>query len=295
MITDITTAAHPATRAGIAGESIRPPSGQPLLEAVAVRIADVLAEWRDRGIAGRLVETDRLRLAASGFNPQRRITERPCPRFERRQDRVGDAAPAMVGMNKHPLDLPDGGVDLSYSAAGDRPIPNPRDQKHPPIARVFRKEALNPGARISAEQLVVERLDQIERVPDSGLTWAIVIPSTGGLISISDDRNRNVYIRMKLAVTENAPIIKPYDEARWAELADGRSAPISMSLDLLDGLHRRWVTFLRALGEDEFRRAFVHPELGSVAIFEALAMYAWHGRHHAAHIQNAISRSPARV
>ncbi|HEY3043089.1 MAG TPA: putative metal-dependent hydrolase [Vicinamibacterales bacterium] len=109
------------------------------------------------------------------------------------------------------------------------------------------------------------------------------------------DSHMNVYIRMKLAVTEDAPIIKPYDEARWAELADGRSAPISMSLDLLDGLHRRWVTFLRALGEDEFRRTFVHPELGSVAIFEALAMYAWHGRHHAAHIRSAISRSQARV
>jgi hypothetical protein len=104
------------------------------------------------------------------------------------------------------------------------------------------------------------------------------------------DSHMNVYIRMKLAVTEETPTIKPYDEARWAELPDGRSAPISMSLDLLDGLHRRWVTFLRTLSEDQLHRTFVHPELGSVTIFEALAMYAWHGRHHAAHIRNAISR-----
>jgi hypothetical protein len=90
--------------------------------------------------------------------------------------------------------------------------------------------------------------------------------------------------RMKLAVTDDVPTIKPYDEGRWAELADGRSAPIAMSLDLLDALHRRWVTLLRALSERQFERTFVHPELGSVALFEALAMYAWHGRHHTAHV-----------
>ena len=100
----------------------------------------------------------------------------------------------------------------------------------------------------------------------------------------------NVYIRMKLAATEEAPTIKTYDEARWAELPDGRSAPISMSLDLLDALHRRWVTFLRTLSEDQLHRTYVHAELGPMAISEALALYAWHGRHHAAHIRNAIAR-----
>jgi uncharacterized damage-inducible protein DinB len=104
------------------------------------------------------------------------------------------------------------------------------------------------------------------------------------------DSHMNAYIRMKLAATEETPVIKPYDEGRWAELPDGRSAPISMSLDLLDALHRRWVTFLRSLSDDQLHRTFVHPELGPVAIGEALALYAWHGRHHAAHIRNAISR-----
>jgi len=104
------------------------------------------------------------------------------------------------------------------------------------------------------------------------------------------DSHMNMYIRMKLAVTEESPIIKPYDEVRWAELPDGRSAPISMSLDLLEALHQRWVTFLRSLSEEQLHRTFVHPELGSVSIFEALAMYAWHGRHHTAHIQNALKR-----
>lgn len=101
------------------------------------------------------------------------------------------------------------------------------------------------------------------------------------------DSHMNAYIRMKLAVTEETPTIKPYDEARWAELPDGRSAPISMSLDLLDALHRRWLVFLRALSDPQFQRTFIHPELGSVSLFEALAMYAWHGRHHTAHIRNA--------
>lgn len=105
------------------------------------------------------------------------------------------------------------------------------------------------------------------------------------------DSHMNIYIRMKLTVTEETPTIKPYDEVRWADLPDGRSAPISMSLDLLDALHRRWVTFLRTLSEQQFQRTFVHPELGSVALFEALAMYAWHGRHHVAHIENAIKKS----
>ena len=133
---------------------------------------------------------------------------------------------------------------------------------------------------------LVERLD--ERQLDSPYRdggWTIL-----QVVHHVPDSHMNAYIRMKLAVTEETPTIKPYDEARWAELSDGRSAPISMSLDLLQALHQRWVTFLRALSEQQFQRTFVHPELGSVALFEALAMYAWHGRHHTAHIQRALKR-----
>jgi len=104
------------------------------------------------------------------------------------------------------------------------------------------------------------------------------------------DSHMHVYIRMKLAVTEDAPTIKAYDEARWAELSDARSGPIAASLDLLDALHRRWIRFLRALPESEFHKTFIHPELGAVPLFEAVAMYAWHGRHDAAHIRNALQR-----
>lgn len=104
------------------------------------------------------------------------------------------------------------------------------------------------------------------------------------------DSHMNAYIRMKLAVTEGRPAIRIYEEALWAELPDGRTAPVAMSLDLLDALHRRWVTFMRALTEVQLQRVFVHPEWGDVAVDQAIAMYEWHCRHHTAHIQNALAR-----
>ena len=104
------------------------------------------------------------------------------------------------------------------------------------------------------------------------------------------DSHLNAYVRMKLAVTEDAPAIKTYEEARWAELPEARSGPVEMSLALLESLHRRWVAFLRALPEADFRKTFAHPQWGSVAVEESIAMYAWHCRHHAAHIENALVR-----
>src|SRR6266478_599965 len=91
------------------------------------------------------------------------------------------------------------------------------------------------------------------------------------------DSHLNAYIRMKFAITEQAPAIKAYDEARWAELPEAKTGPADMSVALLEALHRRWVAFLRALPEAEFGKAYVHPELGRVTLDEALALYAWHG------------------
>jgi DinB superfamily len=105
------------------------------------------------------------------------------------------------------------------------------------------------------------------------------------------DSHLNAYVRMKLAVTEDAPSVKGYDEARWAELPDARLAPVAASLDLLEGLHRRWVSFLRMLHEQDFLKTYVHSDLGVVPLYETVAMYAWHGRHHAAHIRKAIQGS----
>ena len=104
------------------------------------------------------------------------------------------------------------------------------------------------------------------------------------------DSHMNAYIRMKLAVTEDQPDAKTYEEAKWAELPEAKSGPIGMSLDLLDALHRRWVSFLRLLPEPDFRKTFLHPEWGAVSIDDALGMYAWHCRHHTEHIRNAVKK-----
>lgn len=102
------------------------------------------------------------------------------------------------------------------------------------------------------------------------------------------DSHINAYIRMKFAVTEDAPAIKAYDEAKWAELPEAKSGPIEMSLALLEALHRRWVAFLRGLADADFARAYVHPELGRVSLDEAVALYAWHCRHHGGHIKRGL-------
>jgi hypothetical protein len=105
------------------------------------------------------------------------------------------------------------------------------------------------------------------------------------------DSHLNAYIRIKLALTEEEPTIKPYDEARWAELPDVPATPIETSLTLLECLHRRWVLLLRELKPADFERRFHHPEQGrSIGLNEMLAMYAWHGRHHAAQITTLRSR-----
>ncbi len=99
------------------------------------------------------------------------------------------------------------------------------------------------------------------------------------------DSHLNAYTRMRLALTEDTPTIKPYDEARWAELRDARSAPIEVSLALLDALHVRWVSLLHGLGPIECARGVRHPEHGRVmSVDELLALYAWHGEHHTAHV-----------
>jgi hypothetical protein len=104
------------------------------------------------------------------------------------------------------------------------------------------------------------------------------------------ESHMNAYIRFKLALTEDEPTIKPYAEDRWAQLADVKSTPIEISLALLENLHVRWVVLLRSLGEEEWKRTFNHPELGLMPLEKNLALYAWHGRHHTAHITELRKR-----
>ena len=105
------------------------------------------------------------------------------------------------------------------------------------------------------------------------------------------DSHLNSYVRFKLALTEDEPTIKPYAEDRWAELADTKATPVEVSLTLLDSLHDRWVRLLRSLTPDEWKRTFRHPELGAITLEKTLALYAWHGRHHATHITSLRERN----
>ena len=99
------------------------------------------------------------------------------------------------------------------------------------------------------------------------------------------DSHLNAYVRLKLALTEDGPTIKPYDEARWAELPDVAAVPVESSLRLLDALHERWEAVLRALAPEQWERVVHHPEHPAPMSVDALlALYAWHGRHHVAHV-----------
>ena len=98
------------------------------------------------------------------------------------------------------------------------------------------------------------------------------------------DSHLNAYIRLRLALTEQEPTIKPYEEARWAELEDAKSAPIDVSLALLDSLHERWVRLWRSLKPEDYARTFRHPAHGVRTVDWLLFLYQWHGRHHTAHI-----------
>lgn len=103
------------------------------------------------------------------------------------------------------------------------------------------------------------------------------------------DSHMNAFVRIKLALTEDWPTIKPYDEKAWAQLQDA-TAPIEWSLELIESLHARWVMLLQSLAEPQWERGFVHPERGRQTVAVATLLYAWHSRHHLAHIQRLHQR-----
>jgi hypothetical protein len=105
------------------------------------------------------------------------------------------------------------------------------------------------------------------------------------------DSHMNAYIRFKLALTEDEPAIKPYEQQLWAELGDSKTTPIEVSLAMLDSLHERWVQLLGSFTATDWKRTFRHPELGLVSLEKNLALYAWHGKHHVAHIAELRKRN----
>jgi uncharacterized damage-inducible protein DinB len=148
-----------------------------------------------------------------------------------------------------------------------------------------------------------ELIDQIARAP--GLLSAAVaglsdeqldMPYRPGgwtvrqVVHHVPDSHLNAYVRCKLAVTEQTPPVKTYDEVAWAMLPDVSATPVATSLSLLAALHSRWVILLRGLGAADFARGTQHPEWGSMTVDDYLGLYAWHGRHHTAHITSLAAR-----
>jgi uncharacterized damage-inducible protein DinB len=166
-----------------------------------------------------------------------------------------------------------------------------------PIGRPVRTERLEPEARARA-------IDAIERTPAAlraalaGLSEAqLDTPYRPGGWTLRQvahhvpDSHMQAYTRFKLALTEDAPTVKPYDEAAWALLEDARVVPVATSLALLDALHARWIAVLRAMRPDDFARAIVHPENGRQTLDQLLSVYSWHGAHHTAHVTGLRERN----
>ena len=104
------------------------------------------------------------------------------------------------------------------------------------------------------------------------------------------DSHLNAYVRFKLALTEDTPTIKPYDQSKWAELKDSEQFAVSDSLTFIALLHKRWVILLKSMSSSDFERELNHPESGVHSLKVFLGLYAWHGKHHLSHIVNLIKR-----
>ncbi len=133
----------------------------------------------------------------------------------------------------------------------------------------------------AVEGLTVSQLDTPYR--EGGWTLRQVVHHVA-------DSHMHSYIRTKFAVAEEHPSIKPYDEGVWANFDDAAAAPVEVSLTLLDNLHNRWVRWFRSLPEDAFSRTLFHPENGDMSLDVIVALYAWHGDHHTAHIRKLRER-----
>lgn len=175
---------------------------------------------------------------------------------------------------------------------------NDLDAERYPVGRIPRNTTpLDPLARASLIAVLAQAPATLRALVDGLTDRQLDTPYRQGgwtirqVIHHVPDSHMNAYVRMKLAATETAPAIKTYNEALWAELPEARSAPIGMSLDLLDALHRRWTAFLSALPETAFQKTFAHADWGLVTIDEALGMYAWHCRHHTAHVKLGLQRA----
>jgi uncharacterized damage-inducible protein DinB len=165
-----------------------------------------------------------------------------------------------------------------------------------PIGKFIRPERLTGQARLECIRTIAEAPGRIRAAVDGLDDAQLDTPYREGGWTVRQvvhhvaDSHLNAYVRFKLAVTEDRPRIKTYEEKLWAETADARTLPVEVSLVLLENLHRRWVAFLESLAPADFERKFDHPENGMMEVGSLLALYSWHGRHHEGHIVNLRKR-----
>ncbi len=173
---------------------------------------------------------------------------------------------------------------------------NDLDELRYPIGR-FAPPVSNTREVRAAQIETLRRLPECLRAAVSGLNDSqLDTPYRDGgwtlrqVVHHVADSHANAYIRFKLALTEDWPTVKTYDEAAWADLADSRRLPIDGSLVFVEALHGRWVALLESLTGEDFEKGYTHPELGRQSLAHALALYDWHSRHHAAHITSLRTR-----
>jgi uncharacterized damage-inducible protein DinB len=164
-----------------------------------------------------------------------------------------------------------------------------------PVGRFSPPDSTLPGIR-AAQIETLRMLPGVLRLAVSGLNdLQLDTPYREGgwtvrqVVHHVPDSHAMCYTRFKLALTEDWPTIKPYDEAAWANLADSR-LPIEVSLAMLEAVHERWVALLESMTEADFQKGFTHPERGSQKLATTLALYDWHSRHHTAHITGLRAR-----
>jgi uncharacterized damage-inducible protein DinB len=159
-----------------------------------------------------------------------------------------------------------------------------------PIGRLSRKSSLSHEDRASAIDAIAETPARLSDAVGDLTEAQLDTPYRPGgwtvrqLVHHVADSHINAYTRFRFALTEDNPTIKPYEESVWAELPDARLLPPAVSLQLLVALHERWVTLLRSVPAESYTRTLQHPENGSMTMDDLLTMYAWHGRHHTAHV-----------
>jgi len=169
--------------------------------------------------------------------------------------------------------------DLRYPIGRFRPTPSPEPADRRDWIRSI--EEAPAQLRAAVDGLTDAQLDTPYR--EGGWTVRQVVHHV-------PDSHMNAYIRTCLTLTETEPTIRTYDEKAWANLTFSRLGPIDVSLDLLDRLHARWLGVLRGMSEADYNRRLIHPDNGLMTMAVLIELYAWHGRHHVAHITRLRER-----